>query len=292
MTIRRPSVAKSSASPAPATSRAPDGVRPRKDVKFGLGVGVVHQRHQHGRYAVVTDGNEHRHNLAGRQLQHLSELQLYPVAGYRHRHQRHRSAGGAGFGGRRRFQQRFAGERRTGRRHCGVAWWGERRRRGVAHPGSRGRRTRPGWFALQPGRQRARAQSHPGAAIPAAASTKRCANDVVSVSSGDARTNGAATSSRSRSPAVARRPRPPRRQPKSMAASQSSPALDNGAAATNAVAREIVSPDDVIRVIKSGDIAIKHTDGASRRPQRPWPAARSGCSMRPRAASCRRAPSS
>jgi hypothetical protein len=39
----------------------------------------------------------------------------------------------------------------------------------------------------------------------------------------------------------------------------------NSAAATNAVAREIVSPDDVIRAIKSGEIAIKHTDGAADR---------------------------
>ncbi len=37
----------------------------------------------------------------------------------------------------------------------------------------------------------------------------------------------------------------------------------NSAAATNAVAREIVSPDDVIRAIKSGEIAIKQTDGAA-----------------------------
>jgi hypothetical protein len=39
----------------------------------------------------------------------------------------------------------------------------------------------------------------------------------------------------------------------------------NSAAATSAVAREIVSPDDVIRAIKSGEIAIKHTDGAADR---------------------------
>jgi hypothetical protein len=35
------------------------------------------------------------------------------------------------------------------------------------------------------------------------------------------------------------------------------------AAATSAVAREIVSPDDVIRAIKSGEIAIKRTDAAA-----------------------------
>ena len=84
----------------------------------------------------------------------------------------------------------------------------------------------------------------------------------MSVSSGDLRTNGAAqkpvaiTSGGSATAAAA-------------AAAEVdggvSAVARNSAAATNAVAREIVSPDDVIRAIKSGEIAIKHTDGAADR---------------------------
>jgi hypothetical protein len=107
------------------------------------------------------------------------------------------------------------------------------------------------------------ALGHTEAAIPAAASTSAAPN-VVSVSSGDLRTNGAAqkpvaiTSGGSATAAAA-------------AAAEVDGGVSavararNSAAATNAVAREIVSPDDVIRAIKSGEIAIKHTDGAADR---------------------------
>ena len=112
------------------------------------------------------------------------------------------------------------------------------------------------------------ALGHTGAAIPAAASTSAAPN-VMSVSGGDARTNGAAqqpvaiTSGGSATAAAAAAAEVDGGV--SAVARAGNSAAATGAAATNAVAREIVSPDDVIRAIKSGEIAIKQTDGAADR---------------------------
>jgi hypothetical protein len=107
------------------------------------------------------------------------------------------------------------------------------------------------------------APAQAGAVIPAATSASAASN-AVSVLVGDGRTN-----------TPAQKPVAITSGGSATAAAAAAAEVDGGvcavararnsAAATNAVAREIVSPDDVIRAIKSGEIAIKHTDGAADR---------------------------